>query len=217
MDNPEAKTSNPNPEIRLGPVTAAEIDGLVELMLLRPPAFWMRMVSAADLRAFLSHSVGNPHAVVLAARARDGNSPIGYVFAVVDSVRFWLGLSLRNPLLARVIVRHRLVRLRELRRRNKSRKSAGGAAAELPEFAWSPSYLGHARIIGLYVRKEHHNRGVAMDLYFSLFEALKAKGCSQVEEYAAPDYAEFAGKFPKLCGWSLQPCVCGGFKITRAL
>lgn len=148
---------------------------------------------------------------------RDGLSPIGYVFAIIDSRRFWSVFSLRNPLLAMRIVFHRLMRLRELRRKEQVLAKANPAAAGLPAFSWSPSRAECARIIGLYVRKEFHNQGVAMDLYFSLFDALRAKECTHVEEYAAPNYVEFAGKFPKVCGWSLQPCVCGGYKISRAL
>lgn len=200
-----------------GPVTQAEIDDIIELIFMRPPAYWMTKISAADLRVFLDYAVGSSHSILLAARPANGASPVGFVFAVIDSVRFWAVFFLRNPVLARSIVFHRLVRLHELRRRNKARARADAAAARLPAFSWSPNRRGYARIIGLYVRKEHHNKGVAMDLYFSLFDLLREKGCVHVEEYAAPDYAEFAGKFPKVCGWSLQPCVCGGYKISRAL
>jgi len=139
------------------------------------------------------------------------------VFAIIDSARFWMGFALGNPGLAFSIFWHRLLRLVELRRKTRNITGADGAAAGLPVFSWSPSGPGQARIIGLYVRQEHHAKGVAMDLYFNLFDVLREKGCEQVEEYAAPNYADFAGKFPKLCGWNLEACACGGYKISRAL
>ena len=215
MNSAEAETARP--EIDLGPLTYKEIDGTVDLMLMRPPAYWMGKVSVGDIRTFLEYAIGSPHSLILAARPKGGASPGGYVFALVDAPRFWAGFSIRNPVLAASIVYHWLMRARELRRRNENLARENAAAAMLPKFSWSPSRLGYARIIGLYIRKEHHNKGLAMDLYFALFDALREKGCPQVEEYAAPNYADFAGKFPKVCGWSLQPCVCGGYKISRAL
>jgi hypothetical protein len=211
MHSPE--TEAPGPDIHCGQASRADVDGIEDLIRLRPPAYWMRKIPAAGLRDFLDYALRSPHAVILAARTRNDAPPAGYVFAITDSIRFWAGFSLRSPFLAGAIVYHRLARLRELRRRNQARAGRAG----LPRFSWSPSRLGYARIIGLYVRAEHHHKGVAMDLYFLLFEVLKERGCPRVEEYAAPDYAEFAGKFPKVCGWSLQACDCGGYKISRAL
>lgn len=194
----------------IGPAAPEDVGGLVELLNLRPPCYWMRRLAPAELRDFARHAVESAHSVVLMARPRSGDAPAGYVLAVADSARFWVGFALSKPSLARSIAAHRLARTIELSRRTK-------ADADLPAFSWSPLRRGRARILGLYVRKEHHAKGVAMDLYFKLFDSLKEKGCERVEEYAAPDYAEFAGKFPKVCGWDLQPCACGGYKISRTL
>lgn len=204
-------------EIDFVPAARTEVDGVVELMLLRPPAYWMRSVSVADLRAFLQYSAECAYSVLLVARPKNAASPAGYAFTITNTPRFWRGFALGNPALARSIVFHRLRRLRELRRRGARRASAGGGAAGLPAFSWSPGRLGYARIIGVYVRKEYRDQPIAMYLYFSLFDVLKAKGCARVEEYAAPDYADWAGNFPEVCGWSLQPCACGGYKISRAI
>lgn len=207
----------PPPEILFGPAQPAEIDGIIDLMLVRPPAYWMRKVSQSEIRAFVTYAVAHRKAVIMTARPQGGLSPIGYVFAILDSRGFWSGFFIRNPLLAVWIVFHRLMRLRQRRRKEQNRVKRNPATAGLPAFAWSPSREACARIIGLYVRKEYHDQGIAMDLYFSLFDALRARNCARVEEYAAPNYADFAGKFPKVCGWSLQPCVCGGYKISRTL
>jgi GNAT superfamily N-acetyltransferase len=109
------------------------------------------------------------------------------------------------------------MRLLALRRDARARALAGDAVAGLPAFSWSPSHRGIARIIGLYVRKEHRRKGIAMELYFKLFDALKENVCFRVEEYMGPDYPQFAGKFPEVCGWQLQQVRSGGYKLSKRL
>jgi GNAT superfamily N-acetyltransferase len=211
-----ADDEKPDPSAAIGPAMHEEIGDLISLLYLRPPAFWMRKISAARLRRFLIYAVESRRAVLLLARAPRRNTPAGYVFAIFDPKWFWIGFVFRNPVLALSILLHRLMRLFELRRVLRDRASAGDALAGLPEFSWSPSRPGSARIVGLYVREEHRRKGIAMELYFKLFDALKEKGCSRVEEYMGPDYPQYAGKFPEVCGWQLQQCSSGGYKISKS-
>ncbi len=195
--------------------TRDDVGGLIELLNARPPAFWMRKVGDEDLRKFLRSAVQSPRCVLLAARAPGEAVPAGYIFAVLDTRRFWSGFVLRNPALALKISVHRARRLRERRREIDGR--AGGDAAALPPFAWAPSARSAARVIGLFVRPEHRHKGVALSLYSGLFDALKAKGVALVEEYMGPDYAQYAGTFPEASGWRLQQCRCRGYKLAKEL
>jgi GNAT superfamily N-acetyltransferase len=203
--------------VPVGPATLEEIDGIIQLLYLRPPAFWMRGVSIGRLRTFLNYAIRSPRSVILLARAPAEDVPAGYVFAVFDPKWFWIGFALQYPAITLSILFLRLMRLLHLRREIRTRASAGDAVAGLPAFSWSPSHRGIARIIGLYVRKEHRRKGIAMDLYFKLFDALKEKVCFRVEEYMGPDYPQFAGKFPEVCGWQLQQCSSGGYKLNKNL
>jgi GNAT superfamily N-acetyltransferase len=206
-----------NPETRQEPATLDDMDGIIELLYLRPPAFWMRKISRSDLKTFLKYALASPRAFFLLARAPGEDNPAGYVFAIVDAKRFWAGLAFADPGLTLSIMLHRLVRLLDLHRETKHRAEAGDAIAYLPAFTWSPSHRGIARIIGLYVRKEHRRKGIAMELYFKLFDVLKENDCFKVEEYMGPDYPQFAGKFPEVCGWRLQQCSSGGYKLDKSL
>ena len=216
---PQAESSSPQGAVpgstmQIEPATPEDLDGVVELLNARPPAFWMRNVSDADLRTFLRYAVASDRAVLLLARTADSGSA-GYVFAVLDPRRFWLGFALRNQGLARKIMFYRLRRILERRRdlTRREHEDAGG----LPLFSWAPSRPDNARIIGLYVRKEQRRKGIAMELYLKLFAALKEKGGRRVEEYMGADYPQFAGKFPEVCGWLLQKCRCGGYKLSKTL
>jgi hypothetical protein len=203
--------------VQIAPAALEEIEGLIELLYLRPPAFWMRKVSRDRLKTFLKYALESSRAFTLLARAPGESSPAGYVFAITDARRFWTGFALGSPGIALAILFHRLVRLLDLRRQIKDRADLGDATAGLPAFSWSHSRRDNARIIGLYVRKEHRRKGIAMDLYFKLFDALKGRSCSKVEEYMGADYPQFAGKFPEVCGWRLQQCSSGGYKLSKSL
>jgi GNAT superfamily N-acetyltransferase len=215
MESANESESESESSVHLGPVKREEIDGVIELLYLRPPAFWMRKVSIVRLRIFLEYAIKSSRCVLLVARSPGEGVPAGYVLAVFDPRRFWIGFALGNPAVACSIAFHRLLRLLALRR--EIRAQAGGVTAGLPAFSWSPSQPDVARIIGLYVRKEHRRKGIAMNLYFKLFDALKEKGCAKVEEYMGPDYPQYAGKFPDVCGWRLQQCDSGGYKISKSL
>jgi GNAT superfamily N-acetyltransferase len=220
---PEANTPEaPNGEApgaanHISPATLDETGGIIELLHLRPPAYWMRSMSDAELRTFVRFALASPRSVLLLARAPGDPVPAGYVFAVFDPRWFWASFAVKHSSITRSIVVRRALRLLELRREIKVRALAGDSAAGLPPFSWSPSHRGIARIIGLYVRKEHRRKGIAMSLYFKLFDALKEKECFSVEEYMGPDYPQFAGKFPEVCGWRLQQCSSGGYKISKNL
>jgi GNAT superfamily N-acetyltransferase len=212
---PSAENETAASTVSIGPATHADIDGIIELLYLRPPAFWMRKISIDHLRTFMGYAIKSPRSVLLLARSPGESVPAGYVFAVFDPRWFWIGFAVGNPPIACSIAFHRLLRLLALRR--EIRAQAGGVTAGLPAFSWSPSRPDAARIIGLYVRKEHRRKGIAMDLYFKLFDALKEKACAKVEEYMGPDYPQYAGTFPEVCGWRLQPCDSGGYKISKSL
>jgi GNAT superfamily N-acetyltransferase len=199
--------------VRIDPARKDDIGGVAELLNLRPPSYWMRMLSDDGLRAFLEYSTSSPRSTLLVARPQGEPAPAGYVFAISDPRRFWAGFALRSPALARDILYHRLRRSLELRREARRR----APASALPAFAWSPSHPRVARILGLYVRREHRRKGIAMKLYFSLFETLKRTGGIKVEEYMGPDYPQYAGRFPDACGWRIQPCSSGGYKISKEL
>lgn len=206
-----------DPTIEIGPATALELGGLKTLLGLRWPSYWMKKVPDSSLDAFLQYAVDSARSVILLARAAGDRLPAGYVFATLDPRWFWTGFAVRNPLTTHAIVAARLMRRLELKRRRQRLQKQGDGASGLPDFSWTPSAPSVARVLGLYVRQEHRRKGVAMALYFELFEALKAKGVSRVEEYMGPDYPQYAGKFPQTCGWSLQKCSSGGYKISKEL
>ena len=203
--------------VEVGPAEPEELDGVLELLKLRIPAYWMRSVSDESLRAFLRHALKSPLCVLLAARAPDGANPAGYILAVRDARRFWLGFWLGHPLLASRIAALRLARLRERRRQADRRPVLDPSGQALPLFSWAPSSPRASRIVGLFVRPEHRRKGIAMELYFKLFGALEQLGAERVEEYMGPDYLDYAGKFPEVCGWKPQRCRCGGYKLSKTL
>jgi hypothetical protein len=185
--------------------------------MLRPPSFWMRKISSADLRTFLRYAVESPRSVIMLARPSGEELPAGYVFAIFDPKWFWIRFAFQNPGIMRSILFHRLMRRYEIRQEIRRNASEAAVTARFPEFSWSPGHRGIARILGLYVRKEHRRKGIAMDLYFKLFDVLKEGGGFKVEEYMGPDYPEYAGKFPQVCGWQLEQCSSGGYKISKSL
>lgn len=207
------------PVVTATPIQAAapgDIDGIIRLLHARPPAYWMTRVAESGLRTFLAHVIESGRATLLVARAPEAAEPAGYVLAIQDARAFWLLFALKHPALALEICCLRVLRLSERRRATAQRPKAREALV-LPEFAWSPSDPRSARIVGLFVSEEFRRRGIAMDLYFKLFEALKKKGATLVEEYMGEDYMEYAGKFPEVCGWRPQTCRCGGYKIAKEL
>ena len=206
-----------DPTIEISPASAAELGGLKTLLGMRWPSYWMRKVPESSLDAFLQYAVESARSVILLARAAGDRMPVGYVFATLDPRWFWTGFALRNPLTTHAIVAVRLLRRLELKRKRGQVHKQGDGASGLPDFAWTPSAPTVARILGLYVRHDHRRKGIAMGLYFKLFEALKAKGVRRVEEYMGPDYPRYAGRFPEACGWSLQRCSSGGYKISKQL
>lgn len=212
VENNGSETSFP-----IGRAAGEDVDALIELLRLRPSAFWMRRKTDGELRLFLTHALDDPRCVLLVARPNGGGRPAGYVLATSDTNRFWLGFALRNPALALTISVARLARLRERGKEIERRSVGGDQAAAVPGFSWTASGPANARIMGLYVRAEHRRNGIAMGLYFELFSALKTKGIARVEEYMGPDYLEYAGKFPQTCGWELQRCRCSGYKISKIL
>lgn len=199
------------------PATREDIGGLIELLRLRPPMHWIVKVSDARLAEFLEYAVKSPRAVLLAARAPGDAKPAGYVLSALDAKRFWFHFGLRKPVAAQAIAVHRLRRLFELRRRINRVNSDGGAYAGLPPFAWTASDPGCARILGIFVRREHRRKGIAGALYAGLLEEVKARGGRLVEAYLGPDYARDAGSFPEACGWDLRRCDSGGFKVSKSL
>ena len=66
------------------------------------------------------------------------------------------------------------------------------------------------------MREKHRGKGVATKLYFSLFEMLKDRNCSLVEEYMGPDYCQYAGKETDI-GWQYQQVKGAGYKLTKHL
>ena len=203
--------------VHFGPATAAEIGGIIELLKLRPPCFWMTKISAADLRTFLRYALESPRSVIMLARPKGEELPAGYVFAIFDPKWFWINFAFQNPGIMRSILFHRLMRRYEIRQEIRKNAREGVSTARFPEFSWSPGHRGIARILGLYVRKEHRRKGIAMDLYFKLFDVLREGGGFKVEEYMGPDYPQYAGRFPQVCGWQLEQCSSGGYKISKSL
>jgi hypothetical protein len=195
----------------IGLATVGEVDGLIALLRLRPPAFWMRRIEDPVLARFVAHAISDPRCVILVARAAGEEVPAGYLFSIRDPRRFWHGFVARHPIIALSILYHQLSRRVALRRLEK------GGDPSLPAFSWSPASPDVARVLGLYVRAEHRRKGIALELYFRLFSELLARRCRRVEEYMGPDYPHYAGKLPEVCGWQLQKCRCGGYKITKDL
>lgn len=201
----------------IGAARVDETDAVIDLLMLRIPAFWMRQVTREDLRTFVRAAILSPRTAVLVARPEGALIPAGYVFAIFDVRTFWLRFALAHPTLSAKILYHRVVRAASLRAASRRRQREGQVDPTLPPFAWSPSDPRDARILGLYVRAEHRRKGIAMQLYFELFDVLTRCGCRRVEEYMGPDYPQYAGKFPEVCGFDLQQCACTGFKITKDL
>lgn len=193
-----------------------DLPGLLELVTERPPAYWMTQVSESALMTFLSHSLLSPRSVLLIARSPAQQALAGYVLAISDARRFWLEFALRNPVVAQRAFVHRTLRTFELRKRAQD-QAQGDGVEELPLFDWSPSRPGAARIVGLFVRKEHERKGVSMDLYFKLCETLEEKGVDLVEEYMTSDFPHTAQQFFELCGWDIEKCRCQGYKLTKKL
>ena len=204
---PDARESEPP----IGPAGSDEIDAIIELLKLMPPTSWIMKLSRPALTRFLGYSIKSRRAVLLLARSRDEIRPAGYVFAISDPRWFWIDFAARHPADALAILFHRS------RRIFAQRRAASAHASGLPAFAWSESSPRTARILGLCVYPDQRRRGIAMNLYFKLFDALRELGCTKVEEYMGPNYPQYAGKFPEVCGWQLQPCSRGGYKITKAL
>lgn len=204
--------------VSIEPVRLNDIDGVTELVYKMPPTAWIDKISRRSLRKFLEHSASDSRSVLLAARRAGEDTIAAYIFSILEPKRFWLGFAIRYPAaMASIMFYH----LRRVIGRNLERKKsppAVGGDSSLPFFSWSPGGPGNARIMSIYVRNEYSGRkGIATSLYLKLFEALKGRGCSLVEEYMRPDDLLFAGKFPEACGWQVQQCRDGGYKIFRQL
>ncbi|HXT01514.1 MAG TPA: GNAT family N-acetyltransferase, partial [Elusimicrobiota bacterium] len=191
------------------PATREDVPAVIDLLYRRPPCAWMKNLSTPSLAVFLRYAVGESRAVLPLARADGERAPAGYALAIPDPGAFWLGFALENPVIAQTIWFFRRRRAAELRR-----ELAGGAR---PEFSWAPPARARARILGLYVRLEHRERGVARALYADMFARLKARGITLVEEHVSPDYPLAAGRFPGGFGWRLEACGCGGRKVSKSL
>lgn len=195
--------------LEIRPATREDVPAVVDLISRRPPCSWMKSLSTESLAVFLRYAVGESRAVVPLARAAGERAPAGYALAVPDPAAFWLGFALENPLIAQTILFYRRRRAAEIRREL--------AGSRRPEFSWAPPARARARILGLYVRLEHRERGVARALYLELFERLKARGVTFVEEHVSLDYPLAAGRFPGGFGWRLEACGCGGRKVSKSL
>ncbi len=206
----------PEPSVLIRPAIPEDVAALIDLVYLRPPCSWMKGLSTASLAAFLRHAVDESRAVVLLARFADDGAPAGYVLALPDPAAFWLGFALDSPVIAQAIWFLRRRRAAERRREFEARAAADGNAPR-PEFAWTPAYRGGARILGIYVRPERREGGLARKLYLALFDHLKARGASVVEEHLSPDYPGSAGELPTGFGWRLEACGCGGRKVSKSL
>lgn len=195
--------------LEIRPATRADVPAVIDLIYRRPPCAWMKSLSTPSLAVFLNYAAGEARSVLTLALAPGDGAPAGYAFAVPDPAAFWLGFALESPVIAQTIWFLRRRRAAERRR------ELGGLLR--PDFAWAPAARGRARILGLYVRLEHRERGVARALYADLFARLKARGVSLVEEHVGLDYPLAAGRFPSGFGWRLEACGCGGRKVSKSL
>lgn len=198
-----------NRPLEIRPATREDVPAVIDFIYRRPPCSWMKSLSTASLTVFLRYAVGESRAVLPLARVAGERGPAGYALAIPDPGAFWLGFALESPLIAETIWFFRRRRAAERRR-----ELAGRAR---PEFSWAPPGRAHARILGVYVRPEHRERGVARALYAEMFERLKARGVTLVEEHVSPDYPLAAGRFPGGFGWRLEACGCGGRKVSKSL
>ncbi len=66
------------------------------------------------------------------------------------------------------------------------------------------------------MREKHRGKGLATKLYLSLFEMLKDRKCSLVEEYMGPDYCNYVGKENRI-RWRYQKVKGAGYKIVKHL
>ena len=198
-----------NRPLDIRPATRDDVPAVIDFIYRRPPCSWMRNLSTPSLAAFLRYAVSESRAVLPLARVPGEKAPAGYALAIPDPGAFWLGFALESPLIAQTIWFYR-------RRREAERRLERGRLRR-PEFSWAPPARARARILGLYVRLEHRERGVARALYADLFERLKARGVSLVEEHVSPDYPLAAGRFPGGFGWRLEACGCGGRKASKSL
>ena len=190
------------PSVSIRPAASPDVASVIELLYLSPPCSWMRNLSTASLAAFVTYAIGASRSVLLLARLADECRPFGYVFAIPDPAAFWLGFALERPVIAQAIWYFR-------RRRAAERLTS--------EFSWSPAYRGNARIMGVYVRPEKRAVEISRMLYLALFERLKERGISLVEEHLGSDYPRSAGRFPSGFGWRLEACGCGGRKVSKTL
>ncbi len=200
----------------IGPAGCEDAPPLGELLAESKPSYWMRKVSPQGLATFAGYAAGSPRSVLLVARPKSPGPLAGYVLAVIDPRKFWLGFAVRRPALARTIFVHRLRRIFELERDLHAAAARGGGGETLPPFSWSPSRADAARVVGLFVRPEHEGKGVSMSLRFELDAALKKKGVATVEEYLHPGLSETAEKFFRLCGWDIRRCR-KGYKLAKKL
>jgi ribosomal protein S18 acetylase RimI-like enzyme len=197
------------------PAVREDVAALLDLLYLRPPCSWMSGLSTASLAVFLRYAIDDSRVALMLARFAGDGAPAAYIFAIADPGPFWLRFAVEYPVIAQAIWFLRRRRAAE-RRRELARAGFDGAAAS-PEFSWAPAYRNDARILGVYVRPDRRESGLARKLYLALFARLKAGGTSAVEEHWGPDYRGSAGEYPSGLGWRLEACGCGGRKASRSL
>ena len=113
----------------------SDIDGLIELLYKKYPSVWVERISRRGLEKYLEYSIGSPLCIILMARS-DGDSSAGYIFATIDTDRFWRGFALRHPVTMLMMTVFRAERNLE---RSKEIKEAEGEKGISPHFHGRPA------------------------------------------------------------------------------
>ena len=107
----------------------SDIDGLIELLYKKYPSDWVKRISRRGLEKYLEYSIGSPFCIILMARA-EGDRSAGYIFATIDTNRFWRGFALRHPVAVLMVTVFRAERNYEKRQRDKG--TCGWAKIGIP-------------------------------------------------------------------------------------
>jgi ribosomal protein S18 acetylase RimI-like enzyme len=190
--------------IRCSPISPGSFDACVGILsALQASVAGLR--GRGVYRALCRDGLGGDTRLVCLV-ARSGAEPAGVVLAVVDHVAYWKRFAIRHPLPAARILATRTVQRLATPRKGASANSPPAEhnrTAASWTASWCESGRHIAKIIFIGVLPAFQGRGIARELYLSLFSRLKEIGVRRVDAMIASENLPSL-RLHEQAGWRLH-------------